>query len=180
MSDRLVLLDRDGTVTVERSYVTDPADLELLPGAAAAIRRLRALGLKVALVSNQSAVARGMMTLETLERVQARLAELLAAEGALLDGVYACPHGPEDGCRCRKPLPGLLERAALELSGDLSRSFVVGDSRRDLDAGRAVGATTILVLTGHTATAAAGGAEADHVAPDLPAAVSWIEERLRA
>jgi D-glycero-D-manno-heptose 1,7-bisphosphate phosphatase len=175
---RLALLDRDGTLTVERGFVTDPADLELLPGAAAAVRRLRALGLGVAVVSNQSAVGRGLMSLDDLAAVTARLLDLLSAEGAELDGVYVCVHAPEDGCACRKPKAALLARAASELSGDLTRSFVIGDSARDVEAGRAAGAFTILVRTGHGESALAAGATADRVAADVAEAVDAIAELL--
>jgi D-glycero-D-manno-heptose 1,7-bisphosphate phosphatase len=178
--NRLVLLDRDGTLTVERGYVTEPEALHLVPGAGAAVKRLNALGVPVALVSNQSAVGRGLMTEAALSRVHERLRELLAAEGAALDGIYACLHAPEAGCACRKPKTELLTRAASELGGDLARSFVVGDNATDVAAGRAVGAFTILVLTGHGPAMLENGAAPDRVADDLSAAVGLIEEEIRA
>ncbi|HXG60690.1 MAG TPA: HAD family hydrolase [Planctomycetota bacterium] len=178
---RAVFLDRDGTLVEERGYVTTPEDLVLLPGAAAAVRALREAGWKVFVVSNQAAVARGLITEDELAAIHLRLAALLAAEGARLDGLYVCPHHPEGTieayaleCGCRKPRPGLLEQAAREHDLDLARCVTVGDSPRDLEAGKAAGTRTVLVRTGHGRQAEAAGAEADHVADDLARAADWI------
>ncbi len=146
---RLALLDRDGTIIVERGFPKEPDEVELIPGSAAAIRRLRSLGLRAVVVSNQSGIGRGFLTRDDVERVNARLLELLAAEGTTLDAVLYCPHAPEDGCACRKPQRTLPDRAASEFGADLARSFFVGDKRDDVDAGRNVGATTFLVRTGY-------------------------------
>ncbi len=124
---RLLLLDRDGTIMVDRGFPKDPAEVELIPGAARAIRRMRGLGLRVAIISNQSGIGRGYMTRDDVDRVNDRLRELLGREGAALDAIYYCPHAPGDGCSCRKPRRALLDRAAEELAGDLRRSFFVGD-----------------------------------------------------
>ncbi len=165
---RFVLLDRDGTIIVERHYLADPAGVELLPGAAAGLRRLRELGFGLVVVSNQSGVARGYLTLETLERIHARLVELLAAEGVTLDGMYFCPHGPDTGCDCRKPLPGLILRAAADLGFDPRLAVVVGDKPCDVDLGRAVGARSVLVRTGYGREhEGAPGCQPDLVADDL-------------
>lgn len=168
----IVLLDRDGTVMVEKHHLTDPAGVELIPGAAAAIRELRARGLPVALITNQSVIGRGLCDRARVDQVHARLAALLAAEGAALDGIWICPHAPDDACRCRKPEPHLLCEAAKVLDGDLGRSWVVGDKKSDIEAGRRAGAITILVRTGH-----AEQAEADHTVADLPAAAALILNR---
>ncbi|HUL84068.1 MAG TPA: HAD family hydrolase [Actinomycetota bacterium] len=176
MSRRFALLDRDGTIIVERHYLDDPDQVELIPGAAAAIVRLREeLGFGVAVVTNQAQVGRGRLSLEQLDAVHARLKTLLATEGASLDGVFVCPHAPEEGCACRKPAPGMALEAAARFGFDPSLAFVVGDHPGDMGLGRAVGATTIFVLTGHgfDELPAAQGM-ADHVADDLPAAVAII------
>lgn len=165
---------------VERGFPKDPAEVELIPGAAAAIRRLRAAGLRVAVISNQSGIGRGYLTHEDVARVNARLGELLEAEGAALDGLYYCPHAPEDGCVCRKPRRTLLDRAAADLGGDLSRSFFVGDKKDDVDAGRGVGATTFLVRTGYGEKQVfPDGAGPDFIVADLAEAAAKIEELLR-
>jgi D-glycero-D-manno-heptose 1,7-bisphosphate phosphatase len=176
MSRRFALLDRDGTIIVERTYLDDPEQVELIPGAAAAIVRLREeLGLGVVVVTNQAQVGRGLLSPARLDAVHARLEALLREEGASLDGLFVCPHAPGDGCACRKPAPGMALEAAARFGFDPTRAFVVGDHRGDMGLGRAVGATTIFVLTGHGADELpAAQGMADHVADDLPAAVAII------
>lgn len=169
------MLDRDGTINVERNYLSDPGELELLPGATEGIRRLRDAGLGVAVVTNQSGLARGYFDAATLDRIHARLNELLAEDRASVDGIYVCPHKPGEGCRCRKPGPGLAEQVAAATGADLSRCFVVGDKECDIELGRGVGATTILVLTGYGAKELQTGAvRPDHVAADLREAAGII------
>jgi D-glycero-D-manno-heptose 1,7-bisphosphate phosphatase len=171
---RFVLIDRDGTLNVEKHYLSDPAELELVAGAGGAIRRLNRAGYGVCVVTNQSGIARGYFGLDRLAEIHARLVELLAAEGAAVDGIYICPHGPDDDCTCRKPLPGMVEQAAAEHGFDPAQAFVVGDKEADIGMGRAAGATTILVRTGYGRQHEAKGTAADHVVDDLPAAVELI------
>jgi D-glycero-D-manno-heptose 1,7-bisphosphate phosphatase len=151
VSRRFVLLDRDGTINEELTpdYVLEPDQLRLIPGAAGAIRDLRAAGLGIVVVTNQSPVGRGWIGAWDLEAIHARLEELLAAEGADVDGFYACPHRPDEGCACRKPGTALAERAAREHGFDPTEAFVVGDHRGDVEMGRRIGARTILLRTGH-------------------------------
>lgn len=159
------LLDRDGTINVkppEGEYVTEAGQLRLLPGAAAAIRRLNEERIPVLVVTNQRGIALGRMTEADLAAVHARLDELLAAEGARVDAYYHCPH--ERGtCGCRKPGTAMLERAAAEHGIDLAQAVVVGDAPTDVEAGRRVGARTVLL--------APGGAEGPAVAASLDQAV---------
>jgi D-glycero-D-manno-heptose 1,7-bisphosphate phosphatase len=177
---RFVVLDRDGTIIVEKHYLADPDGVELIAGAAAGLRRLAHLGLGLVVVTNQSAVARGYLDLERLGEVHARLESLLAREGVRLEGIYACPHHPEEECVCRKPRTALVERAARELGFEPRRAFVVGDMASDVGLGRAVGATTLLVRTGHGAREARdGAAAADHVVADLAEAATLIERLVR-
>ncbi|MDP2847924.1 MAG: HAD-IIIA family hydrolase [Humidesulfovibrio sp.] len=176
-----VFLDRDGTVIVEKNYLHDPAGVELLPGAAEGMRRMSGLGLRLVLVSNQSGVGRGYFGREAVERVHGRLIELLEAEGVRLDGLYVCPHAPDEACGCRKPLPGLIERASHELDLDPTLSFVIGDKPCDIDLGLVVNATTFLVTTGYGAAhAAAEGCRPHHVTASLLEAVNIIEPILVA
>ena len=180
-SRRLLFLDRDGTIIVDKGFPKDPDEVELIPGSAAAIRGLRALGLKAVVISNQSGIGRGFLTHEDVARVNARLGELLEAEGAALDGLYYCPHAPGDGCACRKPQRTLLDRAATAFGADLSLSFFVGDKKDDVDAGRNVGATTFLVRTGYgEKQVCPDGAGPDFVVADLVEAAAKIEEILTA
>jgi D-glycero-D-manno-heptose 1,7-bisphosphate phosphatase len=163
-----VFLDRDGTVNrkpARGEYVTRPDDVALLPGAAAVIRRLNDAGIGVAIVTNQRGVALGRMTTDDVDAVHARLGLLLEMEGARVDAVYACFH--EVGtCDCRKPQPGLLLRAQRELDGvDFAKAAVVGDSAIDIEAGRRVGARTVLISESPNERCLA-----DHVVPSLAAA----------
>ena len=186
-----VFLDRDGTINEQMGYVNHLSRFQLLPGVARAIRSLNEAGLPVVVVTNQSGLARGYFPESLLEAVHAELHRLLAREGAHLDGLYICPHHPEAkeerfrlDCDCRKPRPGLLERAAAELGLDLGRSYMVGDRWSDLRCGAAVGATTVLVLTGYGRGDAAyvgpgQTVQPDHVAEDLEAAARWILDRTR-
>ena len=152
---RAVFLDRDGTLNREVNYLADPEQLQLLPGVAAGLARLAQDGRLLCVVTNQSGVARGLVSEAVLEEIHARLRRLLSKEGVHLDWIGHCPHHPEHGpvdmrrdCDCRKPKPGLLLRAAADLNIDLSGSWMVGDSARDLQAGRTAGCRSILVGTG--------------------------------
>lgn len=171
---RFVLIDRDGTLNVEKNYLSDPDQLELYPGAGAALKRLQDAGFGIAVVTNQSGIARGYFDLDRLGQVHDRLRALLAAEGVTLDGIYLCPHGPDDDCRCRKPLPGMIEQAVAEHGFDPARAVMIGDKDADVELGKGVGAATILVRTGYGAKTETKGCRADHVVDDLPAAVEVI------
>ena len=160
--NRIVLIDRDGTINVERNYLSDPAQIELLPGAAEGIRLLRELGLPVVVVTNQSGIGRGYFNLKRLEEIHKRLQKALKEQGAKVDAIYFCPHTPEDQCGCRKPSTGMADKAAKDFNADLSKSFVIGDNVCDIEIGKNIGATTILVRTGHGSRTE----EADRVKPD--------------
>jgi D-glycero-D-manno-heptose 1,7-bisphosphate phosphatase len=174
---RFVLIDRDGTINVERNYLCDPEQFDLIPGVAAAIRRMKEAGLGVVVVTNQSGVGRGYYGIAQVTRVHQHMAELLAAEGASVDGIYLCPHGPDDECDCRKPLPGMIEQAVAEHGFDPAKAFVIGDKEIDIGLGRAVGATTFLVRTGYGRDFEPS-TKADHVVDDLAAAAAIIVRML--
>lgn len=170
---RFVLIDRDGTINVEKHYLSDPDQLQLIDGVGAALRRLSQAGFGIAIITNQSGIARGYFNLERLDQIHARLAQMLEAEGVRLDGIYICPHGPDDDCTCRKPLPGMAEQAMAEHGFDPKLSTVIGDKEVDVELGQAIGAATFLVRTGHGEKYAASS-KADHVVADLPAAVDIL------
>jgi D-glycero-D-manno-heptose 1,7-bisphosphate phosphatase len=181
MAHHCVVLDRDGTLIVERHYLADPLAVELLPGAAAGLRHIRSLGLGVIVVTNQSAIGRGFLAEAQLARIHHQLLDLLTAEGVHLDGLYYCPHTPDEQCRCRKPQPGLLERAARELGFVLQESYVIGDKACDIELGRRMGATTFLVRTGYGAQVAAEGmVTPDHIVDSLWDAAQIIERMMAA
>lgn len=176
-SRRFVLIDRDGTLNIDKHYFSDPELLELVPGAAEGLGRLQRLGCGLVVVTNQSGVGRRMLTLVDVDRIHERLREILAAEGVTLDAIYVCPHHPDEGCRCRKPLPGMVEQAVAEFGFDPKQSFVVGDKRIDMELGRAVGATTLLVRTGHgLETAQEPDFVCDYIVDDLGAATEVIAQ----
>jgi D-glycero-D-manno-heptose 1,7-bisphosphate phosphatase len=159
-----VFLDRDGTVNEEIGYIHEAEKLSLISGAAQAIRKLNIFGLPVVCVSNQSGVARGYFSIDSVYEVNRKLEELLAAEGAYLDRIYFCPHHPTEGqypyrtnCDCRKPGSGMLEKAADELEIDLERSFLIGDRLSDIKTAKNAGLKAILVLTGY------GQKEMEHI-----------------
>ena len=171
-----ILLDRDGTLNVEKHYLSDPDQLALFPGTGSALKRLRELGYGLAVLTNQSGVGRGYFGLDAVERVHDRLRELLAADGASVDGIFVCPHGPDEACDCRKPLPGLAEQARAEFGFDPQRAVMIGDKAADIGLGQAIGAATILVRTGWGADAEkAQECDPDVIVDDLEGAVRWIE-----
>ena len=145
---RALFLDRDGTLMIDTGYVRDPNDVVLLPGVVDGLRAARELGFELVVVSNQSGVARGLISQAQLAAVQGRLEELLRIEGVSLDLVSFCQHGPDDACGCRKPRPGMLLEAADARGIDLTQSVMVGDSPRDVAAGHEAGCTTIFIGRG--------------------------------
>lgn len=186
-SRRFVLLDRDGTINVERQYLSHPKQVELLPGAVEGLRTMQSLGLGLVVVSNQSGIARGYFDEARVDAIHKRLEKLLLAEGVSLAGIFVCPHGPHDNCACRKPKPGMARAAAREYGFELRQTFVIGDKPSDIELGRAVGATTLLVRTGYGALWAAQHEGAtllslshmssppDHIVADLREAAEVIK-----
>jgi D-glycero-D-manno-heptose 1,7-bisphosphate phosphatase len=182
-----VFMDRDGTLVVERGYLSDPETLEFLPGAMAALHDLKAAGLPLILISNQSGVGRGLFPLSRVYEVMARLRIEARVAGIELDGIYFCPHRPEDGCACRKPGTLLLERAAEDHLLTLRGSFMVGDKLLDVEAVQRAGGQGVLVRSGYgrdeeerSLAGSAKGRTPDHVCDDLAAASVWIVATLES
>jgi D,D-heptose 1,7-bisphosphate phosphatase len=156
VSARAVFLDKDGTLVEDVPYNVDPAKVRLTPGATEGLRLLHQNGYRILVISNQSGVARGYFAEEALAAVEGRLRELLAEAGVPLDGFYYCPHYPQGvvaafaiDCECRKPRPGLILRAAHEHGIDLTQSWFIGDSLKDVEAGLAAGCLTVLLGEDH-------------------------------
>jgi D-glycero-D-manno-heptose 1,7-bisphosphate phosphatase len=146
---QLVILDRDGVINYDsKDYIRSPADWRPIPGSLAAIARLNQAGYRVVVATNQSGLARGLLTLDDLFRIHEKMHQALAQVGGQIDAVFFCPHGPGDDCECRKPRPGLLLDIGRRLRLDLQDVPVVGDALRDVQAAQAVGARPILVRTG--------------------------------
>jgi D-glycero-D-manno-heptose 1,7-bisphosphate phosphatase len=172
---RFVILDRDGTLIVERNYLSSPDGVELLANAAAGLRRFKELGWGRLVVTNQSGVARGYFTRDAVDAIHARMVALFARHGAEIDGIYVCPHTPEDNCGCRKPKTGMVLEAAAEWGFKPSDCIFIGDKACDVDLGRTLGGATILVLTGYGAEHLERGlARPDFVACDLNEAVEVV------
>ena len=173
------MLDRDGTLIEERHYLSDPAQVELLPGTAEGMRQLQTMGLGLVVITNQSGIGRGYFDKARLDRIHERLSQLLEAESVHLDGIYFCPHMPEDDCTCRKPKTGLLESAAKDLDFDPRASLVIGDKASDIEMGQRVGASTLLVRTGYGAEVERDGtATPDYMVDSLLEAAQIIQRIL--
>jgi D-glycero-D-manno-heptose 1,7-bisphosphate phosphatase len=175
-----VFLDRDGVINEEINYLSRPDEFRLLPRSAAAIRLLRKRGYRVVVVTNQSGLARGYFSEADLGTIHERMRRELARARTRVDGIYVCPHHPDDACACRKPGVSLFQQAAQDLGLDLGNSVFVGDKLTDLLPGRTLGGRTVLVLTGHgqrdLALARQQAFEPDFVAVDLYAAAQWMTE----
>lgn len=180
-----VFLDRDGTLNRDVQHLDTPERLELLEGAADAVRRLNRSGRLAVVITNQAAIARGAVTPDGLERIHARLEHALGGEGAYLDAIYVCPHHPDSGfpgeirelkieCGCRKPRTGLIDAACRDLAIDRTTSWMVGDTTSDIETGRRAGLKTILVRTGYAGQDGKYLFCPDYVVTNLADAVAWI------
>ena len=176
---RAIFVDRDGTLNVNIEYLSDPERYQLYPRVAEGLRMLRQAGFLIVVITNQSGIGRGLFDQRALDRIHARMKELLARDGAGVDAIYFCPHHPNDRCACRKPGTALFERAVRELGIDPAGSFVIGDMELDVAAGQRIGARTALVPEPrHRAKALkemeGWNARPDFVGEDFMDAVKWI------
>ncbi|MGB9612601.1 MAG: D-glycero-beta-D-manno-heptose 1,7-bisphosphate 7-phosphatase [Candidatus Margulisiibacteriota bacterium] len=179
---KAVFLDRDGTIVEDVGYLNRPDQIKFIPGAIKAIKMLNQAGYKVVVISNQAGVAKGLITEDMLQTIDKVLHKFILNGGAHLDGVYYCPHHPEEGvypyrqaCECRKPHPGLIKRAHRDLNIDLSSSFMVGDKATDIEAGKNAGTKTILVLSGRGQEEKEKlKSKPDYITDNLLSAVKWI------
>ncbi|UFS71222.1 D-glycero-beta-D-manno-heptose 1,7-bisphosphate 7-phosphatase [Geomonas sp. RF6] len=178
---RAVFLDRDGTINIEREYLSRVEDFQLVPGVPLALKRLQEAGFLLVVVTNQSGIGRGFYTEGDLERLHQHMVHELESYGAKISACYFCPHHPEHGtgayrteCDCRKPLPGMLLQASRDLDIDLPRSYMVGDKVADVEAGLKAGCAPMLVLTGYGEKEVAKLPEGVPVYQDLLAAADAI------
>ena len=185
-SSRALFVDRDGTIMVDKNFISAPDEIEFEPGSMQALRLAKAMGFKLVVLSNQSGVARGFFGLDTVERVNERFLLILSAEGVQVDALYFCPHfanGTVDEfaieCDCRKPAPAMAEKAACRLGIDLRKSYVIGDKIDDVNLGRVIGARSFLVRTGHGREQEqlfkAHGIDREAICDDLQSAVERIK-----
>ncbi|MFQ5900525.1 MAG: D-glycero-alpha-D-manno-heptose-1,7-bisphosphate 7-phosphatase [Thermodesulfobacteriota bacterium] len=173
-----VFMDRDGTLCEDVGYLDDPMRLRLFPNVFRAIKRLNQMGIKAVIVTNQSGIARGFFPEETVLDIHDRLIYLLNEKEASVDNIYYCPHHPDDGCGCRKPMPGLLKKASMDMAIDLNASYMVGDQTTDIELACGVGAKGVLVMTGlgpqSLKELELKGIKPHYVSGDIGAAVDWI------
>lgn len=182
---KTVFLDRDGVINTDSPhYIKNWAEFRFIPGSLGAIARLSRSGVAVIVITNQSAINRGLVPLAELQAMHHRLCQAVAAGGGRITDILFCPHRPDEDCDCRKPKPGLILAAAKRYGLDLSGAVMVGDSVKDILAGKAAGCgRTVLVQTGNGIAAGRSlaqiGQSPDHVAADLERAVEWILSRHR-
>lgn len=179
-----VFLDRDGVINQDSpDYIKTPDEFHFIPGSPEAVALLNRHGFDVILITNQSLIGRKMAGRETLDRIFAKMNQGIEAAGGRIKDIFYCPHLPDDGCDCRKPLPGLIFQARDRHGIDLARSVMVGDSAKDMDCGRNAGCAKVLLVStgnGEKALAAltAEGTPPDHVGADLAAVARWIVDNL--
>ena len=178
---RVVFVDRDGTINLEKGYVIDPQDIKLAPTTGDSISSLNRHGIPVIVITNQTAIGKGLLTVETFEKINEKLWGELQAVNAHYDALYYCSHSPEitADCPCRKPEPGLLLQAARDFDIDLPGSFMIGDKLTDVRAGHASGCKTVLLLSGHGETQdrlafSEDGSRPDFTCDTLAEAIDWI------
>ncbi len=174
-----VFVDRDGTLNDDPGYLKHPDKLVLFPGVVEAVARLKNAGSRIVVVSNQSGVGRKYLTIAEVRAIHNKLEKLLAEGGGGVDGIFFCPHHPDEGCDCRKPKPGLVRQAAETLGVQVSRSYMVGDKLCDLELARAVGAVGVLVATTSQSQPAIdayhqGKIQTECIALTFSEAVDWI------
>src|SRR3990167_4646524 len=149
-SNKVIFLDRDGVINHDsEEYIKSPDEWRPIPGSIEAIAKLTQAGFVLFITTNQSGISRGFFNLNTLEKIHQKMQSSIEAIGGKIEKIYFCPHHPDDNCQCRKPKPGLFENAAKDYSINLSEVYVIGDSLRDIQAGLAIKAKTILVLSGN-------------------------------
>ena len=177
MGCKAIFLDRDGTINRDVHYCHEAGQFELLPTVPEAISLLNQNGFKVIVITNQSAIARGYLTHEGLSQIHQRMLEVLSEFGAIVNGIYYCPHHPDDKCGCRKPETGLFEQAARDHDIDIQISYMIGDMATDIKAGLNAGCRTVLVTNGNETVAENlqnMNIKSDFIAENLLKAVNWI------
>lgn len=182
---KVIFLDRDGVINrdpggwTKYNYVTKWDEFFFIDGSIEALKRLKNAGYKICLISNQGGISKGYFTQEDLERLNKKMLAEIEKEGGEIDRLYYCPHHDKDNCECRKPKTGLIEQAIKNEDVDLRNTFIIGDSIRDVEAGKRMGMKTVLVLSGKTLVNETGkwNVQPDSIKKDLLEAVEWILER---
>jgi D,D-heptose 1,7-bisphosphate phosphatase len=179
MKNKAVFLDRDGTINIDVHYLADPDKFEMYPGVGEGVRELKNHGFKVIVVTNQSGIGRGYYSLDQLSAIHKKMNNIFLRYDITLDGIYYCPHHPDDHCNCRKPNTGLFEKAISQHNINISKSFMVGDKLLDIEAGKKIGARTILIPELHVReeflqTHDIWNYRPDYIAENFLEGVRWI------
>lgn len=179
MGNKAVFIDRDGTINANVEYLDNPDNLQIYPRVAEGIKLLKKNGYKIIIVTNQSGIARGYFTEDTLEKIHQRMKNELSEKGASVDAIYYCPHHPDDLCDCRKPNTGLLDKAIKDFEIDISTSFIIGDRMLDVEAGKKIGLKTVLVPEKKEQVAKEmkeSRVKPDYLCDDFFTGVKWVLE----
>ena len=182
MRNIVVFLDRDGTIIEDKDFIKSPDEIEFIPGSIEAIKIFKKMGYIIVVISNQSGIGRGILTEKMVKEVNDSFVQQLRERGTPVDALYFCPHHPADNCDCRKPETGMIRRAVTEHKLDLKEAVVIGDKLSDIELGRRIGATSILVLTGYGTKEREKlqytTLKPDFVADDLLGAVNWLQDSI--
>lgn len=179
MRNKAVFVDRDGTINVDVHYLDDPDKFEMYPGVPIGVKKLQEHGFKIIVITNQSGIARGYFTEEQLSGVHERMKQEFQKFGVTLDGIYYCPHHPDDKCNCRKPNTGLFEKAIREHNINVEKSYMLGDKILDISAGEKIGVRTVLIPEPHLREDFLSQKNEweyhpDYIADDFLDAIDWI------
>jgi len=181
MANRAVFIDRDGTINVNFGYISNPDDFKIYPGVKEGIRLLKEKGFKIVVITNQSGIARGYFSEETLEKIHEKMKSEISQEEDIIDAIYYCPHHPDEKCNCRKPNPGLIEKARKDLDIDTKKSFIIGDRMLDVEAGFKTHCKTVLVPENKEKVnieMQESEIEPDYVCDDFYTGIKWIIDNM--
>lgn len=179
MGVKTVFIDRDGTINENTGYINSPNLFKMYPGVAEGVKLLKDKGFKIVIITNQSGIARGLFTKETLEEIHDKMKNEFKEKGASFDAIYYCPHHPDEKCNCRKPRTGLLEKAIRDFDVDLKKSYIIGDRMLDIEAGKKIGVKTVLVpekIEMVKREMEKSDIVPDHISNDFSLGVKWILE----
>jgi D,D-heptose 1,7-bisphosphate phosphatase len=183
MKNKAIFIDRDGTINVDVHYLDNPDKFQMYPGVGEGVKKLKENGFKVIVITNQSGIARGYFTKKQLSNIHEKMRKEFQKFDIELDGIYYCPHHPDDNCNCRKPNTELFEKAVKEHNIDIKKSYVLGDKIQDISAGKKIGAGAILIPEPHLKGKFLSKnndweSNPDYIADDFLDAVEWILKKL--
>jgi D,D-heptose 1,7-bisphosphate phosphatase len=174
MQNKAVFVDRDGTINIDGPYLSDPDKFQMYPGVGEGVSILRKNGYKVIIITNQSGIGRGYFTEDDLSKIHEKMRKEFQRFHTDIDGIYYCPHHPDNNCDCRKPKTKLFEQAIRDHNIDVKKSYMLGDAIQDIEAGKKIGLKTILIPVSSTENIATKKQGPDYIASNFTKAVEWI------